>query len=343
MTRLREGVVAVLMCAGMAWPLAAANDANDFYKSLLQRGIGHVDGGQYETGERELRIAAFGLVDAIPEFETAQVYLTIVGDRLHSEADARRALQRIIAADRVQRRFGSLSLRPRVRAEFDLIASKLLTSDQYAFLKASPTAEAGTTTMTPQHSSAPAPVPQPASSNPKPPPVAAPTPAPMTPAPAPAPLPAPVPRPAPAPVKQASRPKPQPTRPQPTPQPPTPTPAPVLDVNAMATADKAVDNNDLAGARKIYDRLASDPSLDHATLIHLGMQSYRARDFATAVRAFGRSGFTAPEAPYRYYYAVALYETGQPAAAKRELSQALPYIEVTPDIAAYRDKIENAR
>lgn len=330
MTRLREGAVAVLICVTTAWPLAAASDASDFYRSLLHRGIGHVDAGQYETGEKELRIAAFGLVDAIPDFEIAEVYLTIAGDRMKSEADARRALQRIIAADRVQRRFGALSLPERVRADFDKIASKLLTSDQYAFLKASPGAAAGTTTMTPQHSSAPAPVPQPAISDPKPPPVVAP---------APVPVPAPPPAPVPAPVKQAKRP--QPTPPPPT---PTPTPAPVLSASAMmAKADKAVDNNDLAGARKIYDQLAADPTLDHATLIHLGMQSYRARDFATSVRAFSRSGFSGGEAPYRYYYAVALYETGQPAAAKRELSQALPYIEVTPDVAAYRDKIQNAR
>ena len=110
----------------------------------------------------------------------------------------------------------------------------------------------------------------------------------------------------------------------------------------MANADQALERNDLAGARKIYGQILDQPGLDHATLLHLGEQSYRARDFATASRAFGRSGFNSGEAPYRYYYAVALYETNQPTAAKRELSQALPYIEVTPDVAAYRTKIENA-
>ena len=111
----------------------------------------------------------------------------------------------------------------------------------------------------------------------------------------------------------------------------------------MAAADQALNRNDLATARKIYDQIAAQPGLDHATLIHLGEQSYRARDFATAAHALSRSGFNSSEAPYRYYYAVALYETGQSAAAKRELSLALPYIEVTPDVAAYRTKIESAR
>jgi outer membrane biosynthesis protein TonB len=297
-------------------PAFAAADASDFYVGLLHRGIGHVDAGQYETAEKELRVAAFGLVDSIPQFETAEVYLTIAGDKLHSEADSRRALQRIIAADRVSRRFGSLELPAKVRTEFDQIASKLLTTDQYAFLKASPSAEPAVPVMTPQHSSAPVPMPQPAVTTPKPPP-------------------APVP-----PPKQVSKPAPKPVPASV----PAPTPVPTYNVNAqMALADQALNRNDLGNARKIYDQIASQPGLDHATLIHLGEQSYRARDFATAARAFGRSGFNTSEAPYRYYYAVALFETGQSAAAKRELSQALPYIEVTPDVAGYRTRIENAR
>ncbi|HEV8434991.1 MAG TPA: hypothetical protein VGR95_16400 [Thermoanaerobaculia bacterium] len=298
------------MCLALALPMFAATDANDFYVNLLHRGIAQVDAGQYEAADKELHIAAFGLVDTIPLFETAEVYLAITGDKLHSEADSRRALQRVIVADRVERRFGSLDLPAKVRAEFDQIASKLLTSDQYAFLKASPSATPPTPAITPQHSSAPAPVPQPAVANPSPPPVAAAHPAPV--------------------------PKRSP--------PPVPAPAPTSNVNAqMALADQAFNRNDLAAARKIYDQIASQPGLDHATLIHLGEQSYRARDFATAARAFARSGFNSSEAPYRYYYAVALYETGQPAAAKAQLEQALPYIELTPDVAAYRDKIANAR
>jgi len=323
MTRVREGAVGVLMWVVLAVPLFAATpDANDFYLNLLNRGIGHVDSGQYEAAENELRIAAFGLVDSIPQFETAEVYLAIAGDKLHSEADSRRALQRIIVADRVERRFGSLDLPAKVRADFDQIASKLLTSDQYAFLKASPSASTTAPAAAPQHSSAPAPIPQPAvTNNPTPPPV-----------PVAQPVAAPPPKPAPK------------HSPAPVPSVPAPAPAPVVNVSAqMALADQALNRDDLAGARKLYDQIAGQPGLDHATLMHLGEQSYRARDFATAARAFSRSGFHTGEAPYRYYYAVALYETGQPAAAKRELEQALPYIEVTPDVAAYRDKIENAR
>jgi hypothetical protein len=291
-----------LICVALALPVFAATDASDFYVSLLHRGIAHADAGQNEAADKELRVAAFGLVDSIPLFETAEAYLAITGDNLHSEADSRRALQRVIAAERIERRFGSLELPAKVRTDFDRIAQKLLTSDQYAFLKASPTAAPVAPVLTPQQSSAPVPVPQPVVTNPKPPPVVA------------------------APPK------------------PVPKPAPTFNATAqMAAADQAFNRNDLPGARKIYSQIASQPGLDHATLMHLGEQSYRARDFATAARAFGRSGFNTSEAPYRYYYAVALYETGQTAAAKRELAQALPYIEVTPDVAAYQAKIETAR
>src|SRR5947207_2790594 len=228
MTRLREGAVGALIFLALALPLSAANDANDFYIALLHRGIGHVDAGQYETAERELRIAAFGLVDSIPNFETAQVYLAIVGDRTKNEADARRAAQRIIAADRIERRFGSLSLPAKVRADFDQIALKLLTSDQYAFLKGSPSAEPGAPAMTPQNSSAPARIP---------------------------PQPVPIPKPPPA-VVPAPTPVPQPRTQPSSPPKPTPSPAPVFNVNTqMAIADTALEHNDLATARKIYDQV----------------------------------------------------------------------------------------
>jgi hypothetical protein len=48
------------------------------------------------------------------------------------------------------------------------------------------------------------------------------------------------------------------------------------------------------------------------------------------------------EEQYHYYFAVALYETGRYAQAKRELAASIPYITVTSDVARYRAKIEGA-
>ena len=111
----------------------------------------------------------------------------------------------------------------------------------------------------------------------------------------------------------------------------------------LAAADSALAKNDLLAARAIYRALVETPGLDHAPSMRIAEGSYRARDFATAIRAFERAGgFRKGEEPYHYYLAVSLYETGRYNAAKRELTAALPYIEVTPDIARYRTKIEGA-
>jgi tetratricopeptide (TPR) repeat protein len=111
----------------------------------------------------------------------------------------------------------------------------------------------------------------------------------------------------------------------------------------LAAADAALAKNDLLAARAIYRALVETPGLDHTAAMRMAEGSYRARDFATAIRAFERAGgFRKGEEPYHYYLAVSLYETGRYSAAKRELAAALPYIEVTPDIARYRIKIEGA-
>jgi tetratricopeptide (TPR) repeat protein len=314
------------MFLAIAWPLTAAADSNDFYLSLLHRGISHYDAGQYETGARELRTAAFGLVDAIPQFETAQIYLALASDHLKIEADARRAAQRVIAADRIARRYGSLAIPSATRTAFDQLTARLLTSDQVAFLRGSPS-PTPPPVPAPQHSSAPAPT--------TPQPTTAPVPAPPQPTANPKPPPAPVPVPQSKPIPQ---PQPQPQQ-QPQPQPTAPRP---VDINAqMAQGDTALAGNNLPAARAIYQSVINQPSLDHETLLRIGEQSYRARDFATAVRAFTRSGFNSGEQPYHYYFAVALYETRQYEAARRELAEALPYIEVTQDVAQYRAKIES--
>ena len=95
--------------------------------------------------------------------------------------------------------------------------------------------------------------------------------------------------------------------------------------------------------RSLYRGIVDAPQLTHANALRAAEGAYRSRDFATAVRAFQRAGSIGKgEEQYHYYYAVALYETGLYAEAKRELRAALPYIEVTPDVARYQTKIEGA-
>jgi tetratricopeptide (TPR) repeat protein len=125
---------------------------------------------------------------------------------------------------------------------------------------------------------------------------------------------------------------------------PAPQQQPARDPAAiLADADRALHAGDLAQARTGYASLLALSELPHATLLKAGEGLCRARDFLGAVRAFKRAGaFAKGEEPYRYYYAVALYESGRYRDAKRELAAALPFIEATPDVERYRAKIEHS-
>jgi tetratricopeptide (TPR) repeat protein len=124
---------------------------------------------------------------------------------------------------------------------------------------------------------------------------------------------------------------------------PAPAPAPVDVLAACSEADRFLAAANLADARRIYRELL-DTDLSHEQALRVAEGLYRARDFAYALRAFERAGgLRKGEEPYRYYLAVAHYETGNHAAAKKELAAVLPYIEITPDVTRYRTLIENAQ
>ena len=296
-------------------PFVCAAATNDFYGTLLQRGIAHVNAGSFEAGARELRIAAFGLVDNIPQFEVAQIYLAIASEKLGREADARHASQRVLAAERIEPRYASLQIDAATHDAFERVVNRILTSDQVAILHTRPVTSPAPSPIT-ATDSVPHPQPQPRVQPPAPivpQPVAPITPKPVAP---------PTPR-SPAPIVAA------PTS---------------IDVSKRLTdADFALMHNELSRARAIYREVVDVSPLDHASLIRIAEGAYRSRDFATAIRAFERAGaFRKGEEPYRYYLAVSLYETGRFAAAKRELAAALPFIEITPDVQRYRVKIEGA-
>ncbi|MEO8033175.1 MAG: hypothetical protein ABI837_02000, partial [Acidobacteriota bacterium] len=106
----------------------------DFYVSLLGRGIAHYQSGAYDAATKELRVAAFGLVDNIEQFETAQAYLASAAARLSNEQDARYALLRLIAAERLQHRYAKLALPDDIRASVEAVARKVLTPVQQEML-----------------------------------------------------------------------------------------------------------------------------------------------------------------------------------------------------------------
>jgi len=223
-------VLAMTLAAGV---LPAAAPPNDFYLGLLSRGVAHANSGNNALAIKELRIAAFGLVDDIDQFALAEAYLAVVAQRLALEQEARHALQRLVAAERVERHYGTLPLPADVRAALEKTATSLLSADQTAMLHREGSA--------PLLSQVPQPVPAsvavPIAQAPAPPSVvvtplpAEPAPVPITPTPravAPAPMPA---APAPARVTRAPRPE--------TPTPPAPTQLPTAPLGEPLARDSS--------------------------------------------------------------------------------------------------------
>jgi tetratricopeptide (TPR) repeat protein len=300
MRRLRVWMY-VVMAFAAASAFAASGD--DFYDRLYTRGIAQFGEGNYGGAYGSLRLAAFGSLDDLKRFETAEVYMTLAALRMHNDADARIAAQRVVAGESVERRYASLSLPDAIRREFEGAAKTLLTPDQYAVL----------------HGAAP-----------QPPPMVVPAQQ-MLPTQT-QPQPQPQPRPAPA------QPQPQPkTQPPPQPQ------SSAADAPSLADADRAINAGDLARARAMYGAILDQPRLMHANALRVGEGLYRARDFAGSLRAFERAGpIGAGEEQYHWYYAVALYEAGHFREAQRELRAALPYVELTRDMERIAALIEHA-
>jgi tetratricopeptide repeat protein len=112
-------------------------------------------------------------------------------------------------------------------------------------------------------------------------------------------------------------------------------------VSSLRDADSLAQQGDAAGAGRIYHRVAVTPNASREILAAAASGLYRTGDYAGAAAAFKRLGtFARGEEDLRYYYAVSLYETGQYEQARKELACALPYIEVTDEVARYRTKIE---
>jgi hypothetical protein len=329
--------------------LAASDD--DFYQRLYQRGMTHFAAADYAAAFTELRSAAFGFVERVEQFEIAQSYACIAAHRLGHDSDARDSLMRIVSAEKVQPHYRSIKLPDEVRIEVNTLAANLLMKEEAALL--------GVTSAAKPEISVPTPTKQPnvaltaprdggsdaSQSDPKPQPV---TPAPVLQPKKPVPQPTPPPQPkspVPQPVVSAPQPAPAPQPKSPAPRPVVPAPQPqVREADpSLADAQRAIDGGDIDRARSIYTTLATAPSLSHDAALHVAEGLYRVRDYAGAAKAFARAGAIGRgEEGFHYYYAVALYETGRYANAKRELAAALPYIAVTPDVTRYRAKIEGA-
>ena len=106
--------------------------AQSFYETRFQSGVVDFNRGAYARAADELRVAAFGRVDDIPSYITAEVYLAVTNDRLEHAEDARTAALKVLQAERITPSYAALKLPPDVRASFEQLLPALLTRDQLA-------------------------------------------------------------------------------------------------------------------------------------------------------------------------------------------------------------------
>lgn len=207
----------VIICVAV---FAAGASAQTSGPDLLQRGQDDYRAGRYAAAADELKAAAdaflspeakrtyveTGHLATLPQLETSLVYLAMTYSKLGREADARDAVTRLLAAERVEPTYAALSL-PADVADFEIVAGQLVTTPlptNAALAQARTAAGAQTAEAAPPPPPAPPPAPAPP---PTPAPVAETQVAEATPPPSETPAPAPAaPAPPPPPVETAQAP-----------------------------------------------------------------------------------------------------------------------------------------
>jgi len=119
-------ITAVPVAIGFALMFAIPCGANEFYTNLLERGKAEFQTGQMDEAAKLLRIASFGLLDSLAQYETAQVYLAIAQDRLGNEVDARQSITNVFRAEQIEPTYRTLDLSPAVRSAFEKIIARLM-------------------------------------------------------------------------------------------------------------------------------------------------------------------------------------------------------------------------
>ncbi|HET7434477.1 MAG TPA: hypothetical protein VFN10_07155 [Thermoanaerobaculia bacterium] len=115
-------LAAVLLLASVA-ATAAPPAAHPFYRDMLRRGIEDAGTGNAEAAVKELRIAAFGLIDDVAAYQTAQIHLALASEKLGRSSDARAAAAKFLQAERTQASYAGLTLDAQTRAAFEKIVA----------------------------------------------------------------------------------------------------------------------------------------------------------------------------------------------------------------------------
>jgi tetratricopeptide (TPR) repeat protein len=120
-----------------------------------------------------------------------------------------------------------------------------------------------------------------------------------------------------------------------------PQPIDSTSTGSLRDAESFAMRGDAASAAAIYERVLASPSASRETLAQVATGFYLIGEYDRARYAFNRVGeLKRGEEDLRYYKAVSLFETGDYYDASKEIACALPYIEVTDEVAHYREMID---
>jgi len=106
--------------------------AQSFYESRFQNGVVDFNRASYARAVDELRVAAFGRVDDIPAYETAEIYLAVANDKLDRVEDARLAALKVAQAEQIKPSYAALQLPAELRTAFERLLPALLSREQLA-------------------------------------------------------------------------------------------------------------------------------------------------------------------------------------------------------------------
>lgn len=104
--------------------------AQSFYEARFQNGVVDFNRASYARAVEELRIAAFGRVDDIPGYETAEIYLAVANDKLDRVEDARLATLKVAQAEQIKPSYAALQLPVELRTAFERLLPALLSREQ---------------------------------------------------------------------------------------------------------------------------------------------------------------------------------------------------------------------
>lgn len=131
MNNLRPIVIALTLTIVASSASAATHP---FYLSMLERGISSASHGDDKTALRELQIAAFGLLNDLPQYEVAQVHIALISKRLGNEGLTRAATAKVAQVEQLEPSYARIPLAHNVRVAFNTLAPTILGPEQLALI-----------------------------------------------------------------------------------------------------------------------------------------------------------------------------------------------------------------